>query len=77
MRALAAHTRRRLIDQAVIDVITARRLLDGSLALIADCLAGHPQAARYDGHSEQTARLWCFQHERDHRRCEHDGLACG
>jgi hypothetical protein len=76
VRALARHTRRRLVDQAVIDVFDCQRLLDGSLELIDDCLAGHPQAARYDGH-EVELRLWCFTHERDHRRCEHDGLACG
>jgi hypothetical protein len=77
VRTLPAHTRRRLLDQAVSDVIVARQMLDGSLALIYDSLAGHPQAARYDGHTDQTPKLWCFTHERDHRRCEHDGLGCG
>ena len=77
MRALGHATRRRLLDQAVVDVIAAQRLHDAATALLVDSLAGHPQAARYDGHVDATARLWCFVHEQDHRRCEHDGLACG
>ena len=77
MRALAAHTRRRLLDEAIADLLRARTLHDQALTLIGDSLAGHPKAARYDGHVEAVPRLWCFTHERDHRRCEHDGLTCG
>jgi hypothetical protein len=66
-----------MLDQAVVDVIAAQRLYDAATGMLVDSLAGHPLAARYDGHTDQTARLWCFVHEQDHRRCEHDALACG
>lgn len=77
MKALGAAGRRRLLGQVVIDVLASAQLLEASTALIGDCLAGHPKAARYDGHDGQSARLWCFIHERDHQACTHDGLACG
>lgn len=77
MRALSARARARLLEQAVVDVLASARLLGPSTEMLGDCLVGHPQAARYDGHDDAGARLWCFVHERDHRVCEHDGLACG
>jgi len=76
MKPLAPSTRRRILDATSLDLHVARTTLDASLALIADSLAGHPQAARYD-QTERSTRLWCFTHERDHRQCEHDGLTCG
>ena len=69
-------TRRRLLDETLADVTHARQLLDGSLGLIDDSLAGHPRAIHYDTDGA-TSRLWCFVHERDHARCEYEGLACG
>lgn len=76
MTRLPSHARRRLVDQATADVLLTRRLLEPAMALIFDSLAGHPRAVRYDG-DPTGAGLWCFVHERDHRCCERDGLACG
>lgn len=75
MKSLTPATRRRLLEQTDTDLTTARQLLEASLELIHDSLHGHPQAARYD--DQRRTRLWCFTHERNHTRCEHDGLPCG
>lgn len=76
MNALGHSTRRRLLDQAVVDVIAAQRLHDAATSMLGDSRAGHPKAARYDD-TGRAANLWCFTHQRDHVACEHDGLSCG
>lgn len=77
MRPLSVSTRHRLVDEATGDMLRARRLLAASTELIADSLAGHPRAVRYDRESQRSARLWCFTHERDHRTCARLGSFCG